>query len=90
MEEQGKLLKLPCADGEIVYVIPTKENSLLKITKMKCLGFSIEKPTNTANLFPINRHDAAVKMYQPDLANFGKTVFLNEEEAEAALREMSE
>lgn len=87
LEEQGLLLKLPCAVGDTVYVIPTEKNSFLKITKMKCLGFSIGEPNDVANLFPINRYDTAVKMYQPGLEEFGKTVFLTREEAEAALKE---
>lgn len=88
LEEQGKLIKLPCAVGDTLYVIPTRENGLSKITKMKCLGFYIGEPNNVANLFPIDRNEASVKMYQPDFAEFEKTVFLTMEEAEAALAEM--
>lgn len=68
-----------------MYVLPTKENGLSKITKMKCLGFSIGNPTNTANLYPIDKMDCAVRMYQPDMNNFGKFVFLSSEEAEEEL-----
>lgn len=86
LEELGRLLKLPCAYGERVYVIPTKENALLKTTEMKCLGFRIGEPNDVATLVPINRRDTAVKMYQPGLDEFGKTVFLTKEEAEAAFK----
>lgn len=42
---------LPCKSGNTVYVIPTKENQRKEITPMKCLGFAIGEPNNTANLF---------------------------------------
>lgn len=88
LEEQGKLLKLPCMYGEEVFVIPTKENILSKIAKMKCFGFCIGEPNNTVNLFPIGGQDVSVKLYQPDFADFGKSVFLTREAAEAALKNM--
>ncbi len=87
-EEQGRLRKLPCEVGDTLFVIPTKENSLLKIAKMECIGFCIGKPNNTINLFPISRSEAPVQLYQPDFADFGKTVFPTCQEAENILEQM--
>ena len=84
-EEKGLLLKLPCVYKATVYVIPTEENGFKEIAEMECLGYSIGQPSNNANLFSKNRFDKNVpKMYQPSIDDFGKTWFLNRDEAEQA------
>ena len=80
LEEQGKLLKLPCAVGDTVYEIN-------KIRKMVS--------TFTVKRFSVSEHGVFVKWELSDgiyrnLDGFnddeiGKTVFLTYEEAEAAL-----
>lgn len=76
LEEKGLLLSLPCELSTHVYVIPTPENGLKKVTEMILLGYSISKPCNVANLFSTNRADKSIpKMYQPSIEDFGKTWF---------------
>ncbi len=70
LEEQGKLLKLPCAVGDTVYTL----NPLLN-------GKTVIGETTADAFF------CALVMLE---GRFGKTVFLTREEAEAALKEMSE
>lgn len=82
-QNSTRFLHLPCKVGDICYVIPTIENGLKTIAKMKCLGFTIGEPHNVANLFSENRFNKEVpKMYQPGLDEFGKSIFLSEKEAE--------
>lgn len=89
LEEQGLLLKLPCVFGTDVFVIPTKENNFNQIACMKFLGIQWDTLGAVMNLFSNNRFDKNVpKMYQPSISNFGKTVFLTEQEAQSALEKM--
>ena len=91
LEEQGLLLRLPCKLDIDVFVIPTKENSFNQIACMKFLGIQWDTLGAVMNLFSNNRFDKNVpKMYQPSISKFGKTVFLTEQEAEAALEKMKE
>lgn len=81
--KQGKLLKLPCAVGDMVYEIN-------KIREMVS--------TFTVNGFSVSEHGIFVKWELSDgiYRNFdgfndeeiGKTVFFTREEAEAALKEL--
>lgn len=77
---QNGVVVLPCKVGDTVFVIPTKENCLLEIAEMRCIGFSLGEPNNTANLANDKN-----KLYQPSFDEFGKTVFISKEEAEKAL-----
>ena len=70
-EEQGKLLKLPCAVGDMVYVLRL-DNTAYMMNNEKVWEIVEDK-------FEIFHFDS-----------IGKTVFLTREEAEAALKEMSE
>lgn len=86
-EEQGKLLKLPCAVGDTVYyadneyyftILPVKvdEISIMESSAIlyKCLLFDGNGDVET--------------QFDFDKDDFGKTVFLTREEAEAALKEL--
>ena len=83
LEEQGKLLKLPCAVGNTVYEI----NKIRETVS-----------TFTVKGFSVSEHGIFVKWELSDgiyrnLDGFnddeiGKTVFLTREEAEAALKEL--
>lgn len=68
LDEQGKLLKLPCAVGNTVWCV-----------HMYSGGGRIP------NFGEIFESKFSVRMYD----DFGKTVFLTKEEAEAALKEMN-
>lgn len=71
MEEQGKLLKLPCAVGDTVYVL--RIDNLAYMMDDKKVWEIVE------GKFKIRHFDC-----------IGKTVFLTREEAESALKELSE
>ena len=71
------VIVLPCSFFKECFVIPTVENSLSDITEMKCIGFSLSHNMYNANLITDKN-----KLYQPCFGDFGKTVFLTEEEAE--------
>ena len=73
MEEQGKLLKLPCAVGDTVYTIYSDED-----------GSFIEEP----KVEEVSTHRVWIDSMYFDYDDFGKTVFLTREEAEAALKEL--
>lgn len=71
LEEQGKLLKLPCVPGGAVWII---ENE--KISKFGVSTVTVQD----------GRVSFRNAVYICDLSDFGKTVFLTKEEAEAALK----
>lgn len=88
LEEQGKLIKLPCKVGDIVYYIGKHNNVKKCVVKYIYISNNIlayvicyymqfgDKPAITVDEFIIEAND------------FGKTVFLTKEEAEAALKKM--
>lgn len=82
LEEQGKLLKLPCAFGDNVFVAMKSggyaQAEVKDFTYFHTCGFCI-----------VAASDKFGKCNIP-FSEFGKTVFLTLEEAEAALKEMSE
>lgn len=74
LEEQGKLLKLPCKVCDTVYSLECGRVEPDVVVYFQNDG---------ENLWFINRLGGHIGIY-------GKTVFLTKEEAEAALREMNE
>lgn len=81
LEEQGRLIKLPCKVGDVVYV-PTRDF----ISELRIVHISISE-NNTFLHWTLN-----TGIY-PNLDGFlvdkiGKTVFLTEPEAEAKLKEL--
>lgn len=84
LEEQNKLLKLPCAIGDLVYTNISmsgwyfrKEN---RPYKAKIVYIGINGADNYMNIDLGNGH-----MLQFKFSDIGKTVFLTKEEAKAAL-----
>ena len=75
LEEQGKLLKLPCAVGDTIYTIYSDEDSSF-----------IEEP----KVVEVSTHRVWIDSAYFDYDDFGKTVFLTREEAEATLKELEE
>ena len=73
LEEQGKLMKLPCAVGDTIYTIYSDEDSSF-----------IEEP----KVVEVSTHRVWIDSAYFDYDDFGKTVFLTREEAEAALKEL--
>ncbi|MDE7331229.1 MAG: hypothetical protein K2O16_03160 [Lachnospiraceae bacterium] len=94
LEEQGRLLKLPCAVGDTVWYISERiekqgrkkvEVSFVDegIVDSITLGCMMVPQINVCN-------DENVWMTFDGVEDFGKTVFLTKEAAEAALKEMED
>ena len=84
LEEQGKLLKLPCAVGDTVYRINKGKKE--PIIPMLVIGIAIRNE----NELVIQTKDIADDNHNLYSKNsIGKTVFLTKEAAEAAVKDMS-
>ncbi len=84
-EEQGQILRLPCKVGDTVYAFLSTCNYFTE-----CQINKIElKPTLYGNtcyfLEPIGHRGCLYRCFEDE---FGKTVFLTKEKAEAKLKEM--
>ena len=81
LEEQGRLIELPCKVGDTIWAIfPTW-------TPMECEVVAIEILTSTVNIEAKVVDNDADRIFWP--ADFGKTVFLTKEEAEAKPAEIN-
>lgn len=89
-EEEERLVVLPCKVGDTVYVIEERYYNYQWHTGVQkgCVyGFEYDK----AWLIWVSlEDDSASSMNAYKFKNFGKTLFLNREEAEKALKEMEE
>lgn len=93
LEEQGKLLKLPCAVGDTVYVIPSEVNYRLNIANiangMKKHNRVYEQPVSRIEFFPggyvLSTCDGIDSVSD---RFFNITWFLTKKEAEEALKKM--
>lgn len=90
LEEQGKLLKLPCVLGDTVYVIPSKTNYKLNILNGHGENNRVYKQV-------VNRIEVSKNGYLFSTCDgmasvtdvfYKETWFLTQEEAEAALKKM--
>lgn len=78
LEEQGKLVKLPCKIGTEVYDIAWWDNAQEKVV--------VEGKTYYRT---VHKHKVTkLPFTYSDIDNFGKTVFLTKSEAEAKLKEL--
>ena len=86
LEEQGKLLKLPCAVGDTVYHICTVKKGESEIIEMKvgCLEpcGAIMQHKGVYKIWNVYAETDYTKGYFK-FFDFGKTVFLTREEAES-------
>ena len=81
LEEQGRLIKLPCKKGDAVYaIIYDYEEGEYAISKTKII--EIHDNCNGWFFVPLLRQPA----FRPK--DFGKIAFLTREEAEAKLKEL--
>lgn len=76
LEEQGRLIKLSCKVGDTVYYINPDKNT---INELVVYGFDIR---------PLQRFVYDYMGARLNFNQFGKTVFLTREEAEAKLKEL--
>ena len=86
LEEQGRLIELPCKIGDTVYYINIHNRlSLFKNTvyEAKVARF-VTTRYGTSIVIQIRNEYGCTELYSED--NYNKTVFLTKEEAEAALK----
>lgn len=76
LEEQGRLVKLPCKVGDTIYYINPNENT---INKLVIYSFDIR---------PLQHFASDYMGTRLNFNKFGKTVFLTKSEAEAKLEEL--
>lgn len=92
LEEQGKLLKLPCAVGDTVYHVCIPRNEKPKIIEMKvgCVEpcGAIRNYKETCEVWNVYAESDYTKAYFK-FFDFDKTVFLTRGEAESTLGELS-
>lgn len=92
LEEQGKLLKLPCAVGDTIYVIPSKTNYKLNIVNDHEENNRVyEQVVNHIEIFETGYLLSTCDGMESVIERYYKeTWFLTKEEAESALKAMSE
>lgn len=88
LEEQGRLIKLPCKVGDVVYAY-CNEFGILKyevdsIVIDKHITYQCSAYSETIGDCPSECLDEI----EPDISDFGKTVFLTKSKAEAKLKEL--
>lgn len=79
LAEQGKLIKLPCKVGDMVYYLWKGEISEMEVTE---ISVGIEEP-----LYEMRYINNATRIHFYE-EEFGQTIFHTPEEAEAALKKM--
>ncbi len=91
LEEQGKLLKLPCAAGDTVYHLHTFSNGESEIIEMKVCCVepcgAIRNHKGICEVWNVYAETDYTKDYFK-FFDFGKTVFLTRQEARDKLAEM--
>ena len=78
LEEQGRLVKLPCKTGDTVYIANYDTHT---ITEGEVWKIGIHRAAIMLNIYIGNCIEKVISV-----SNFGKTVFLSREEAETALK----
>lgn len=89
LEEQGKLLKLPCAVGDTVYEICEGFIEPCTVETIFIADYK-DKEGNSSYMMEIHydREDCPWVSTEIYFTDIGKTVFLTRKEAEAALQKM--
>ena len=83
LEEQGRLIKLPCKVGDTVYMVQEYEYIAMEVEK----GVVFAIGTDKANTMWISvRYENGLRYYHPS-KDIGENLFLTREEAEAKLKE---
>jgi hypothetical protein len=88
LEEYGRIVELPCSVGDSIYYVHESylegETEKYIIEDGDCEWINIEK----TSVYIKVRYDCGLTIQHP-IRDFGKTVFLTREEAEAALKGIS-
>ena len=91
-EEQGLLLRLPCKVGDTVYCIFIRYTKCTPNNKefdeYDCQGCQQDECNSRIEKYIQDTRAFSLDWIVTNLKNFGKTVFLTREEAEAKLAEM--
>lgn len=91
-EEQGLLLRLPCKVGDTVYCILIRYTKCTinnrEFDEYDCQGCQQDECDSKIEQYIQDMRAYSLDWIVTNLKNFGKTVFLTKEEAEAKLKEM--
>lgn len=91
LEEQGRLLKLPCKVGDTVYCILSRYTKCTfnneEFDEYNCQGCEHECNSKKEN-YVQNTIAYSLDWIVTNLKNFDKTIFLTKSEAEAKLKEL--
>ena len=91
LDEQGRLVKLPCKVGDIVYCIFNRYTKCTfsneEFDECNCQGCEYECDSKKEN-YVQDMRAYSLDWIVTNLKKFGKTVFLTREEAEAKLKEL--
>lgn len=86
LEKQGRLIELPCAVGDTVYVVEEDSDGVVRLTEMKIGNLCVCGSVYNGELW--NMYLTTDYMYSyKTIYDIGRTVFLTKAEAEAALKE---
>ena len=87
LEEQGRLIKLPCKVGDIIYRVNAgAKEPVIKMRVLQVNYKQLHKDRIIIRIDAMNDNDMGESCYL--LEDFGKTVFLTKSEAEAKLKEL--
>lgn len=89
LQEQGKLLKLPCVIGDIVYDVVLCDDEKYRIFKMKVCNINPFGGVRRGKVWNVYLEDNYTKAYR-GFDDFGKTVFSTKREAAQALERMED
>lgn len=93
-EEQGLLLRLPCKVGDTVYCMFSRYTKCTinnkEFDEYDCQGCQQDECDSKREKYIQDMRAYSLDWIVTNLKNFGKTVFLTREEAEAKLKEMEE
>lgn len=91
-EEQGLLVKLPCKVGDTVYCMFSRYTKCTpnneEFDEYNCQGCQQDECDSKIEKYIQDMRAFSIDWIVTNLKNFGKTVFLTREEAEAKLKEM--
>lgn len=91
LDEQGRLIKLPCKVGDIVYCIFSRYTKCTfsneEFDEYSCQGCEHECDSKKEN-YVQDMRAYSLDWVVTNLKKFGKTVFLTKSEAEAKLKEL--
>lgn len=86
-EEQGRLIKLPCAVGDTVYMLNSNKSLIQKMVvdtpDIRCHCVKDDKFACCAPICNDTRNNICAYRFKRDFSEIGKIVFLTREEAEA-------